>query len=438
MIEVNMKAKEPLASRMRPTNLDSFIGQSHILGENTLLRRAIKADQLSSMILYGPPGTGKTSLATVIANTTNAEFCQLNATISNKKEMEEVVKHAQLREKEENKQTILFIDEIHRFNKAQQDFLLPFVEKGTIILIGATTENPYFEVNKALISRSHIFELKPLTANDIKDLLRIAITDTDRGYGSLNINISDTAISFLSEMSAGDVRHAYNSLELAVTTTDPDENDVINIDLETAQECIQKKILNYDKDGDMHYDTISAFIKSMRGSDPDGVLYYLARLLDSGEDVKFIARRIMIHAAEDVGLADPMALVVATSASQAVERIGMPEGRIILAEAALYVARAPKSNSCCTSIDNALKLTSFAGDLPIPSYLQDAHYKSAGKLGRGIGYLYPHDYPGGYVEQQYLPDKIKDVTIYKRKPTDDDYFKTIHGQNSNSKIMKNT
>lgn len=421
---------EPLASRMRPTCLDNFIGQKHIVGENTLLRRMIKADQLKSMILYGPPGTGKTSMANVIANTTNAEFCQINATISNKKEMEEVVKFAKERLEKDNRQTILFIDEIHRFNKAQQDFLLPYVENGTLILIGATTENPFFEVNKALLSRSTIFELKPLTVEDLSELLRLAIFDKERGYGNLDIDISESAINFIADMSSGDIRHAYNSLELAVITTAPDESGKIIIDLEVAQNCIQKKLLNYDRDGDMHYDTISAFIKSMRGSDPDAVMYYLARLIESGEDIKFIARRIMIHAAEDVGLADPMALVVATNASLAVERIGMPEGRIILAEAALYVARAPKSNSSCVSIDNALKLVSFAGDYDIPAYLKDAHYKSASKLGHGIGYKYPHDYPGGYVDQQYLPDKLVQFkgNIYEKKPTDDEYFKKVRGE----------
>lgn len=420
--------KEPLASRMRPKSLDDFTGQEHILGENTLLRRAIKADQLTSMILYGPPGTGKTSIATVIANTTNSEFCQLNATISNKKEMEDVVKKAKERLASDNKQTILFIDEIHRFNKAQQDFLLPYVENGTIILIGATTENPYFEVNKALISRSMIFQLKPLQTADIIHLLKAALND-ERGYKDLNINIDENAIAFIAEMSSGDVRHAYNTLELAVISTEPDENGVININTKTAEECMQQKLLNYDRDGDMHYDTISAFIKSMRGSDPDAVLYYLARLIESGEDIKFIARRIMIHAAEDVGLADPMALVVATSASQAVERIGMPEGRIILAEAALYVARAPKSNSSAASIDKAFELVQFAGDLPIPNHLRDAHYKSAAKLGHGVGYKYPHDYPNGWVDQQYLPDKIKQLrgNIYLKKDTDDEYIKSRNG-----------
>jgi len=421
---------EPLASRMRPTSLDNFIGQKHIVGENTLLRRMVKADQLKSMILYGPPGTGKTSMANVIANTTNAEFCQINATISNKKEMEEVVKFAKERLESEDKQTILFIDEIHRFNKAQQDFLLPYVENGTLILIGATTENPFFEVNKALLSRSTIFELKPLTVEDLGELLRLAISDKERGYGNLDIDISDAAINFIADMSSGDIRHAYNSLELAVITTTPDESGKITIDLDVAQNCIQKKLLNYDRDGDMHYDTISAFIKSMRGSDPDAVMYYLARLIESGEDIKFIARRIMIHAAEDVGLADPMALVVATNASLAVERIGMPEGRIILAEAALYVARAPKSNSSCVSIDNAMKLVSFAGDYDIPAYLKDAHYKSASKLGHGIGYKYPHDYPNGWVDQQYLPDKLVGFkgNIYEKKPTDDAYFKKVRGE----------
>ena len=405
---------EPLASKMRPKTLQDYKGQRHLLGNGKLLSRMIAADRVGSMILYGPPGTGKTSLAAVIAATTKADFEQINATTAGKKDMEAVIKKAQ---GSKNK-TILFIDEIHRFNKAQQDYLLPFVESGIVVLIGATTENPYFEVNKALVSRCSIFELKPLDTTDIRAMLDDAAArmclDPDYGF----FTVDQKALDFLAEMAAGDVRHAYNALELAYLSTPPDENGDVHITLEIAQECIQRKAINYDKDGDSHYDTISAFIKSMRGSDPDAVLYYLARLLSAGEDVKFIARRIMIHACEDVGLADPMAIVVATSCCEAVEKIGMPEAQIILSEAALYVAMARKSNSACASIGRAMQLMQFASDLPIPSYLQDAHYGSAKKLNHGIGYKYPHDYPGSWVEQDYLPEKLKGVQLYKPMPND--------------------
>ena len=420
---------EPLAKRMRPQTIEEIVGQNHILTSDSLLFRMIKNDKLSSIILYGPPGTGKTTIASVIANTTNADFKQVNAVSGGKKDLETVCKNAKTILEKNNTRTVLFIDEIHRFNKAQQDYLLPFVEDGTVILIGATTENPFFEVNPALMSRSMLFELKNIEENDIKLCLERAISDKERGLGDLNITIDKDALKLLANIANGDVRHALSLLELASININDDENNTITT--RNIKSLIQKPHLRYDKDGDMHYDTISAFIKSMRGSDPDAVLYYLARLFESGEDIKFIARRIMIHAAEDVGLADPMALVVATAASLAVERIGMPEGRIILSEAALYIARAPKSNSSCSSIDNALKLVSFAGDLPIPDHLKDAHYKSAAKLGHGVDYLYPHDYPNGYVEQQYLPDKIKDVNIYKRKPSDDEYFNKQHAKKEN-------
>ena len=417
---------EPLAKRMRPQSIEEIVGQSHILTPDSLLFRMIKNDKLSSIILYGPPGTGKTTIASVIANTTHADFQQVNAVSGGKKDLETICKKAKETLSKNGTRTVLFIDEIHRFNKAQQDYLLPFVEDGTVILIGATTENPFFEVNPALMSRSMLFELKNIEEHDIKKCLERALFDKERGLGDLNIDADDEALKLIANIANGDIRHALSLLELASININNDENNTITT--RNIKSLIQKPHLRYDKDGDMHYDTISAFIKSMRGSDPDAVLYYLARLLESGEDIKFIARRIMIHAAEDVGLADPMALVVATSASLAVERIGMPEGRIILAEAALYIARAPKSNSSCASIDNALKLVSFAGDLPIPDHLKDAHYKSAAKLGHGVDYLYPHDYPNGYVEQQYLPDKIKDVNIYKRKPSDDEYFNKQHAK----------
>lgn len=409
----NQEKESPLAARMRPTTLDEVVGQQHIIGKDKLLYRAIKADKISSIIFYGPPGTGKTTLAKVIANTTSAEFTQLNATVAGKKEMEEVVHKAKDTAGMYGKKTILFIDEIHRFNKGQQDYLLPFVEDGTIILIGATTENPYFEVNGALLSRSVIFELKPLEKEDIKELLRRAVYDKNKGMGSYEAEIDEEVLEFLADVSGGDARHALNAIELGIMTTNRSEDGKIHITMEVAQECIQRRMLRYDKTGDNHYDTISAFIKSMRGSDPDAAVYYLARMLQAGEQVAFIARRIMICAAEDVGLADPQALVVATNASLAVERIGMPEAQIILSEAAMYVATAPKSNSAINAIGAAMKTVESTGNLPIPPHLQDAHYKSAGKLGHGTGYLYAHDFPNDYVEQQYLPDALMGTQFYR-------------------------
>jgi putative ATPase len=408
------KEKEsPLAARLRPTTLDEVVGQEHIIGKDKLLYRAIKADKLSSIIFYGPPGTGKTTLAKVIANTTSAEFTQINATVAGKKDMEEVVNKAKDTLAMYEKRTILFIDEIHRFNKSQQDYLLPFVEDGTIILIGATTENPYFEVNGALISRSIIFELKPLEKDDIKELIRRAVYDEKKGMGSFNAVIDDDALEFLADMSGGDARHALNAIELGIMTTDRSEDGKIHITMEVAQECIQKRRVLYDKNGDNHYDTISAFIKSMRGSDPDAAVYYLAKMLYAGEEVAFIARRIMICASEDVGNADPMALEVAVSASLAVERVGMPEAQIILSQAATYVACAPKSNAACEAVYAATREVKQSGNLPIPPHLQDAHYKSSAKLGRGIGYKYAHDYPNHYVEQQYLPYELTGKTFYE-------------------------
>lgn len=413
MRAANQEKESPLAARMRPTTLDEVVGQQHIIGKDKLLYRAIKADKISSIIFYGPPGTGKTTLAKVIANTTSAEFTQLNATVAGKKEMEEVVHKAKDTAGMYGKKTILFIDEIHRFNKGQQDYLLPFVEDGTIILIGATTENPYFEVNGALLSRSVIFELKPLEKEDIKELLRRAVYDKNKGMGSYEAEIDEEVLEFLADVSGGDARHALNAIELGIMTTNRSEDGKIHITMEVAQECIQRRMLRYDKTGDNHYDTISAFIKSMRGSDPDAAVYYLARMLQAGEQVAFIARRIMICAAEDVGLADPQALVVATNASLAVERIGMPEAQIILSEAAMYVSTAPKSNSAINAIGAAMKTVESTGNLPIPPHLQDAHYKSAGKLGHGTGYLYAHDFPNGYVEQQYLPDALMGTQFYR-------------------------
>ena len=378
--------ESPLASRLRPRTLDEVVGQQHIVGKDKLLYRAIKADKLTSVIFYGPPGTGKTTLAKVIANTTSASFTQINATVAGKKDMEAVVKQAQDDLGMYGKKTILFIDEIHRFNKGQQDYLLPFVEDGTIILIGATTENPYFEVNGALLSRSIIFELKSL--------------------------IEEDALEFLADMAGGDARSALNAIELGILTTPRDTDGKIHLTLEVASECIQKRVVRYDKNGDNHYDIISAFIKSMRGSDPDAAVYYLAKMLYAGEDVKFIARRIMILASEDIGNADPQALCVATAAAQAVERVGMPESQIILSQAVTYMACAPKSNSAVNAIQEAMRCVK-AKKTTVPVHLQDAHYGGHESLGHGIGYKYAHDYPNHYVKQQYLPSEIEGEHFYE-------------------------
>lgn len=415
----NQEKESPLAARLRPTTLEEVVGQRHIIGEDKLLYRAIKADKLSSVIFYGPPGTGKTTLAKVIANTTSAEFTQINATVAGKKDMEEVVAKAKELRGMYGRKTILFIDEIHRFNKGQQDYLLPFVEDGTLTLIGATTENPYFEVNGALLSRSVIFELHPLSKEDIKALISRAVYDKDKGMGAYDAVIDDDALEFLADLSGGDARHALNAVELGVLTTERSGDGRIHITLEVAQECIQKRALRYDKTGDNHYDTISAFIKSMRGSDPDAAVYYLSRMLYAGESVAFIARRIIICASEDVGNADPAALQVAVSASLAVERVGMPEAQIILSQAASYVACAPKSNASCEAVSLAMETVRETGDLPIPPHLRDAHYKGAQKLGRGTGYKYAHDYPNHYVEQQYLPYELNGKEFYK--PTGNGY-----------------
>ena len=423
MREQNQEKESPLASRLRPTSLDEVVGQQHIIGKDKLLYRAIKADKLSSIILYGPPGTGKTTLAKVIANTTSAAFLQINATSAGKKDMEEVILQAKNNQGMYGKKTILFIDEIHRFNKGQQDYLLPFVEDGTIILIGATTENPYFEVNGALLSRSVIFELHNLSKEDIKTLILRAVNDKEKGMGAYNAVIDEDALEFLADVANGDARAALTAIELGILTTERAEDGKIHITLDVASECIQKRVVRYDKSGDNHYDTVSAFIKSMRGSDPDAAVYYLARMLYAGEDIKFIARRIMICAAEDVSNADPMALVVATAASQAVERIGMPEAQIILAQAVTYVASAPKSNSAVCAITDAMETVKNTMTAPVPAHLQDAHYKSAGKLGHGEGYKYAHDYPKHYVKQQYLPDGLTDKVFYR--PSENGYEKQI-------------
>jgi putative ATPase len=422
MAEGRKEKEAPLAARMRPQTLDEVVGQEDIIGEDKLLYRAIKADRLSSIILYGPPGVGKTTLAKVIANTTSADFHQVNATIAGKKDMESVVETAKNNLGGYGRKTILFIDEIHRFNKAQQDYLLPYVEDGTLILIGATTENPYFEVNGALISRSRIFELKPLSKDNILTLIKRAF-ESDRGVKQYNAEITDEAADFLADIADGDARAALNAIELAVLTTKPSADAKIHVDLAVAEECIQKKAIRYDKTGDNHYDTIAAFIESMCGSDPDAALYYLGRMLAAGEDVKYIARRMLVAASEEVGNADPMAICVAASAAIAVERVGMPEGRIILAQAATYIASAPKSNAAYLGIEKVLQTVRETGNLPIPPYLQDSSYKGAAKLGRGVGYKYAHNYPNHWVEQQYLPDAIKDMTFYE--PNDIGHEKDI-------------
>lgn len=433
MRDMDKEKESPLASRLRPQSLDEVVGQEHIAGKDKLLYRAIKADKLGSVIFYGPPGTGKTTLAKVIANTTSAVFTQINATSAGKKDMEEVIQKAKDNAGMYGRKTILFVDEIHRFNKGQQDYLLPFVEDGTIILIGATTENPYFEVNSALVSRSILFELKPLSDDNIKTLLLRAVNDCNKGMGTYKAEIDNDALDFLADVSGGDARLALNAVELAVITTPRSDDGIIHITLGVASECIQKRVVRYDKNGDNHYDVVSAFIKSMRGSDPDAAIYYLARMLYAGEDVRFIARRIMICAAEDVSNADPQALVVAVSAAQAVERVGMPESQIILAQAVSYVASAPKSNSAVNAIGKAMEIVKNEKAGAVPPHLMDSHYKGAKELGHGIGYKYAHNYPKHYVKQQYLPDNIEGMRFYI--PSDNgyerniqEYFRYIHTQ----------
>lgn len=423
MKEDTLESEAPLAGRIRPKTLDEVVGQEHILGKDKLLYRAIMADKLGSIIFYGPPGTGKTTLAKVIANTTSANFVQLNATIAGKKDMQEVIEDAKKSLGMYGKKTILFIDEIHRFNKGQQDYLLPYVEDGTVILIGATTENPFFEVNGALISRSRIFELKLLSKDNIKEIAKRAISDKERGLGNFKAEIDDEALEFLATLCQGDARSALNAVELGVLTTERSEDGLIHITKEVISECVQKRIVRYDKNGDNHYDIISAFIKSMRGSDPDAVIFYLAKMLYAGESIEFIARRIMICAAEDVGLADPKALEVAVSCAEAVHQLGMPEARIPLAEAALYVACAPKSNSAICAIDKALSYVKTEDTGEVPNHLKDAHYGGAAKLGHGLDYKYAHDFDKHYVKQQYLPDKVLGEKFYD--PGDNGYEKDI-------------
>jgi putative ATPase len=412
--ENSIKKKGPLAERMRPLSLEYFVGQKHIVGEGKILNRAIISDKLSSAIFYGPPGTGKTTLAKIIAEKTKNNFTTLNAVTSGIKDIKEKIKFAVDELSIYNKRTILFIDEIHRFNKAQQDALLPYVENGTIILIGATTENPYFEVNPALISRSLVFEFKQITNDDIKSVLKKALLDKERGYGDKNILVSESALDIIIDNSNGDIRKALSALELGVETTLPEENQIVKIDDDIAQECIQNKKIVYDKNGDNHYDTISAFIKSMRGSDPDAAVYWLAKMIKGGEDPKFIGRRIIICASEDVGNADPRALEVAVNAFKAIEIIGMPEGRIILAQAAIYIACAPKSNASYIAINRAM-VDADKNSLEIPSHLRDKSYSGATKLNRGVSYKYPHDYDKFYVKQQYLPDNLSNTNYYEPK-----------------------
>ena len=420
--EENKNNDAPLAARMRPKTLEEVVGQPHIIGRGKLLYRAIMADRIGSIVLYGPPGTGKTTLAKVIANTTKADFHQVNATIAGKKDMEDVVATARQNLGAYHRKTILFIDEIHRFNKAQQDYLLPFVEDGTIILIGATTENPYYEVNGALLSRSRVFELRPLSKDNILTLIRRAF-DSEDGVKPYNCDITDEAAEFLADAADGDARAALNAIELAVITTNPSEDGIIHVTLDVASECIQKKVIRYDKGGDNHYDTIAAFIKSLCGSDPDAALYYLARMLTAGEDIKFIARRMMVAASEEVGNADPMAICVASACADAVEKVGMPEARIILAQAAAYIASAPKSNSAYLGIEKAHDAVLEKGNLPMPPYLQDGSVPGSRELGHGIGYKYAHSYPNHYVDQQYLPDAIKNEHFYE--PNDIGYEEHI-------------
>lgn len=422
LFEINkqetLQKNAPLAQRMRPQTLDEILGQAHIIGPGKLLRRAIETDKLSSLIFWGSPGCGKTTIASVIANVTNKFYASLNAVTDGVADLRKITAKAEENLSMYGKQTILFIDEIHRFNKGQQDALLPWVEKGLIVLIGATTQNPYFSLNPALLSRSMIFELQPLKKADIEQILQRSCADVKRGLGAYKLEITQEAVDHLCNCCQGDARIALNGLELAVLSSRPDERGVRVIDLSVVEESIQRPAVIYDNTGDEHYDIISAFIKSMRGSDPDAAIYYLARMLDAGEDPLFIARRIVIQAAEDVGLADPQALQIAQSAAAALQFIGMPEGRIILAEAALYVAKAPKSNSACMSIDNALAQVRAGNIGPVPNHLKDSHYAGAKKLGHGVGYQYPHNAPSGWLPQQYLPDNLKDAVFYEENPRD--------------------
>jgi len=411
--EIAAGSEMPLAARMRPRNLDEFVGQEHIVGPGKLLRRAIETDEIGSAIFWGPPGCGKSSLAAVIAETTKSLFEKYSAVTSGVADIRRVIRDATERRKLYGQNTILLVDEIHRFNKAQQDAFLPHVENGTIVLIGATTENPYFEVNSPLISRSRIFRFEQLTNEQVERIIRMALGDKERGLAGWNVEVDDEAMAHLVNIANGDARGGLNALEMAALTVPPDKKGRRRVTLEVAEEAIQQRALKYDKDGDNHYDVISAFIKSMRGSDPDAALYWLARMIYAGEDPRFIARRIVIQAAEDVGNADPMALVVATAAAHAVEYVGMPEAQIPLAQAAIYLACAPKSNASYVGISRALKDVAEKRAEPVPVHLRDTNYRGAARLGHGKGYKYPHDYPGNYVEQNYTPDGAKSQPYYE-------------------------
>jgi len=413
----------PLAARMRPQSLEDLIGQEQVVGPGKLLRRAIETDRLSSLILYGPPGTGKTTIARIIAGHTKSAYQTLNAVTAGVADIRRVVEQAKEALAMYQKRTVLFVDEIHRFNKSQQDALLPHVEEGLIILIGATTENPFFEVNAALLSRSQIFRLQSHGEQDLIRMAQRALQTPQRGLGDLNVQIDDEALTHIARYADGDARRMYNALELAVLSTPPDAEGVIHVTLDVAAESIQRRVVRYDKNADQHYDTVSAFIKSLRGSDADAALYWLAKMIDAGEDPKFIGRRLIISAAEDIGNADPRALQIALHAFQAVEVIGMPEGRIILAQATTYLATAPKSNAAYMGINQALAVVRDGGSVEVPPHLRDAHYKGAAQLGHGKGYLYPHDYPGNFVEQQYLPDEWRETTFYR--PTRNGYEQVI-------------
>lgn len=409
----DMEESAPLAVRMRPKTLEEFVGQEEIIGKGRLLRRAIESDRLSSVIFYGPTGCGKTTLARIIAETTKAHFSELNAVTAGVSDIRKVIKEAKERRALYSQKTILFVDEIHRFNKAQQDALVPYVEDGTVILVGATTENPYFEVNRPIVSRSRVFRLKPLSDDQVRTIIERSISDTVRGLGRFKTKVDPPAIDHIVKVAAGDARSALNAIEMAVLTTPPDSEGVIHVTLEAAAESIQKRALQYDKNGDAHYDTISAFIKSVRGSDPDAALYWLARMIYAGEDPAFIARRMVILAAEDIGLADPNALVVASAGAYAVDFIGMPEAKIPLAEVCIYLAMAPKSNTAYKAIEKALRDVEEKRPGEVPMHLRDSSYRDSKKLGHGIGYKYPHTYPEHYVEQQYLPSSIHDVKYYE-------------------------
>ncbi len=408
-------SRSPLADRMRPRNLEEFRGQEHITGKGRILYRTIKADKLSSLVLYGPPGTGKTTLAKIISNESELEFRQLNATIAGIKDIREVIEYSQNMIKNYGRRTILFIDEIHRFNKSQQDALLKYVENGTIILIGATTENPYFEVNKALLSRAMVLELKPLTNENVRDIVRAALEDEERGYGLYDIEITEEAEEFLVQSAGGDARAALNALEIAVSTTNMNDDGTIVIDSDVMEDCIQKKLVKYEKGGDEHYDTASALIKSIRGSDPDAALYWLGKMLYAGEDIKFIARRLIISASEDIGNADPNAINVAVSGFNAVNIIGMPEARITLAQVTAYLATAPKSNAAYEAINRVMDDMKNRRVYPVPNHLRDVHYSGAKDLERGKGYIYTHNSDTGYIYQEYLPEEMQGTVYYEPK-----------------------